>query len=138
MSSPAPEVVVHQDAEARAVTYLRARLPGMGVTATVATRVPSQRPPLMVRVSRTGGPARDVVTDQPQLTVECWGTDSVQAGNLARFCRALMHAWPRDDQHGRDVGRVSEVGGLAAFPDPLSDQPRYQFTVQVAMRGYAA
>lgn len=80
---------------------------------------------------------RDIVTDLPQLTVECWAPDSVEASNLARFCRGLLHAWPRDDL-GRDVGRVSEVGGLAFFPDPLTDSPRYQFTVQVSLRGYAA
>jgi hypothetical protein len=33
------------------------------------------------------------------------------------------------------VRKVAEVGGLQAFPDPLSGTPRYQFTAQFQTRG---
>jgi hypothetical protein len=35
------------------------------------------------------------------------------------------------------VRRVSEVAGPQDFPDPVSESPRYQFTVQIDTRGAA-
>ena len=131
------EVVVFTDAEALTVAYLRAQLTARGDTARVATEVPNPRPTRLVKVTRTGGPAVYPATDTPTITVQCWDDDTVDASGLCRLTRALLWALPADATHGADIRKVVEVGGPAFFPDPATDLPRYQFSVQLNVRGAA-
>lgn len=127
--------VAFTDVEALAVAYLRAQLSARGDTAKVATEVPSPRPTRLVKVTRNGGVATWPVTDTALLVAQCWDTDTIGASTLARLVRALLWALPADATHGADVRRVDEVGGLAFFPDPNTDLPRYQLSVEINIRG---
>lgn len=122
------EVLVTPDAEAAAVTYLRS---GLGLLAAkVSTVVPATMPVTMVRVSLTGGNRTGVASDTAQLTVECWAPDGPTASNLARRAQALMFAAAWTTVGGVFVRKVESVGGVQSFPDPDTNNPRYQFTVR--------
>lgn len=126
------EAIAFPDAEALAITHLK---PLLGVT--VSTRVPSPRPETFVRVVRVGGTRRDLISDRPMLVFECWAASSTAASDLARRARAYVGALPGQSVNGVWVYRVDEIAGPQSFPDPVSGSPRYQFTVQVALRGEA-
>lgn len=128
------EVLVSPDVEKAVISWLRTALSGRGVQATVATKVPSAMPANMVRVSLTGGTRRDVVTDRPQLTVECWSANSVTAGDIARLSCGLMLAAAGETVGGVWVRSTEEVAGVKSFPDPDTTMPRYQFTVRWQVR----
>jgi hypothetical protein len=130
------EVVAFPDAEAVAVAWLAGKL-GAGVD--TATKVPNPRPPAGVcRVRRTGGPGRiDLVTDDAQLTFECWAATEGAASDIARLAHAHMHAAAGETVAGAFIRKVTDIGGPSNFPDPESDSPRYQFTVGVRLRGDA-
>jgi hypothetical protein len=126
------EVLLTPDVEAAAVTYLREKL---GVLADkVATKVPSTMPAKMVRVSLTGGSRENLVSEQVQVTVECWADTEILASNLARTAQAHMFAANGSLLGSVWVRRVSSVGGVQLFPDPDTTRPRYQFTVRWAVR----
>lgn len=129
--------VLFPDAEEVVVGFLRGALDDRGDTAEVATRVPNPRPSRLVLVRRLGGPRLNLVADDPQIGVECWDGDTATAHDLAQVCRALIHTMTGRAVDGVPVYRVAELAGPANLPDPLSDQPRYVFTVQIAMRGTA-
>jgi hypothetical protein len=124
------EAIVFPDAEALLVTALS---PLVGVP--VATRVPNPRPASFVRVKRVGGTIRDVVTDEPLVVVECWAETEIAASDLGRVVRARVFALAQTSVGVDFVRAVREVGGLQAFPDPVSESPRYQFTVQIQTKG---
>lgn len=129
------EVLISPDVEAVAVAYLRAAL---GTLADrVATRVPDVMPARMVRVSLTGGTRTNLITDSPQLTVQCWADDPPAASNIARTAHAHMLAAAGAITNGVWIRSVDEVGGVQFFPDPDTDKPRYQFTVRWAVRPVA-
>lgn len=125
------------DATAVVVTFLNTQLDVHGDTAPVGSRVPSSRPTRFVLVRRLGGPRLNRVADNAMLGIECWGTDEADAHDLAQLCRALVHSMPGTTQSGVAVYGVTELSGPGSLPDPLSDSPRFTFTVQVTMRGTA-
>lgn len=126
------EILVTPDVEAAAVTYLRTAL---GVLADkVATKVPATMPAKMVRVSLTGGSRENLVSDQVQLTVECWADTEILASNLARTAQAHMFAANGSLVGSVWVRRVASVGGVQFFPDPDTSKPCYQFTVRWLVR----
>jgi len=126
------EILISPDAEAAAVTFLRA---GLGSLADkVATKVPATMPAKMVRVSLTGGTRQNVASDTAQLTVECWAGDEPSASSLARTAQALMFSAAWTTAGGVFVRRVDSVGGVQFFPDPDTAKPRYQFTVRWHVR----
>lgn len=129
-------VVIFPDTVAAVIRHLTDGLAARGQTVPVRDRVPNPRPVPLVMVRRLGGPRRDVVTDGPQITVECWAADNAAAHDLAQLCRGLVNDMP-DHQTGNGVVvyRVDEMGGPAALPDPLTDHPRYVFTTTLAVRG---
>lgn len=129
------EAVIFGDAAAVAIGYLRAEL---GLYAEVHKDIPDPRPAKFVTVRRGGGIRRSVVSDQPLLLVECWAETSEDAHDLAQMCRGLLYAMRGTVQGDLAVYRVDEVGGPADLPDPLSNQSRYTFTVQVHLRCQAA
>lgn len=132
MSVPSGEVLVAPDVEAIAVAYLAPLV----APATVATRIPAQRPARFVRVLTTGGAGRSsVVLHRVSLTVEAWATDAVAASNLARLLDGLLLAWP--GQAGARVYAVQPFGSPANLPDPVSGSPRYTATYEVTVRAVA-
>jgi hypothetical protein len=128
------EVVVFPDAVYEVASYLAAKLAARGNTAPVVSRVPDPRPAAFVRVLRTGGPRRNLVVDDAQITVEAWALTDEAAQDLAQLCRGILLASPGDGL----IRDVDEVGGPGLQPDPDTDTPRYVFTHVVALRGSAA
>lgn len=129
----ANEVIIFGDSEAAAIVWLNPRL----TPVKVSTQIPSTRPDELVRVSRTGGVRRDLITDQAQLTFECWAKTGVRASAICSLIRAHMSAAEGETINGLWIYKVTEVGGPVNFPDPESTSPRYQLTLAVASR-YAA
>ncbi|MFI8853684.1 hypothetical protein ACIGW3_26310 [Streptomyces sp. NPDC053499] len=127
--------IAFPDGVAVVIDYLRSRLADHGWPVPVGTRVPDPRPPSFVRLERVGGTRRDLVTDGPRLTVECWGPTEEAAADLATVARALVFALP--GWRGAAVYAVADVGGPNTSPDPVSDQPRVVFSVEAEMRGAA-
>jgi hypothetical protein len=129
-----PEVIGFPDAEATAIAFLKAQLTARGKAVPTGTKVPNPRPPLFVRISRTGGTSRDIVTDSPTLLFECCGDDDVAVSDLATLCRAIVLAGAR---LSNTITRVVDGGGVAFLPDPDTGNPRYQFVAQLDLRGHA-
>lgn len=129
------EVVVAPSAEAEAVAFLRGEFSSRGlVDADARTKFPASPKRLFVRVSRTGGVMRDFAYDSPVLLFECYGDTEPNAERFAALVRGLVLAWPRLSDK---VTRVQDGGGLASFPDPDTNKPRYQFTVSADLKGSA-
>lgn len=100
------------------------------VPASVDT--PNPRPSEFVQVNRVGGTAGQV-TDRPMVTFFVWGKSWTAAHDLAALVRRRVHSLTRLDDV--PVYRVGEVGGLARAPDPVDGSSRYQFTVELRLRG---
>lgn len=126
----ASEVIVFGDCEAAAITWLNPRL----TPVKVSTEVPSPRPGELIKVSLTGGSDPNIVTDQPQLTFECWAATSVRAGDICRLVKAHLRAMAGETVNGVFVRSVRTVGGPVSFPDPETNLPRYQYTAELSCR----
>lgn len=100
-------------------------------------KVPNPRPTEFYVVQRVGGPRRELVLDDATLVVESWAQTSEAASDNAEEARAYLSALCSDFVGDALVYRVVEVAGPAELPDPLSDQSRVTFTVQVTLRGSA-
>lgn len=129
------EIVLFPDAIAAVIDYLAAQLAARSNTTPVYSRVPTTRPATFVRVLRTGGPRRNLVVDDAQITVEAWAASDAAAHDLAQLCRGILLAAPGDAALVRDV---QELGGPALQPDPDSETPRYVFSLVFSLRGVAA
>jgi hypothetical protein len=103
-----------------------------------AYRLPEARPARFVFVVRTGGPRRNIVTDQAQITVESWAETDEDAANLGQQVRGILNALPGTSIEGVPIYRVDEASGLADLPDPVSSQPRTTQTFSIAARGSVA
>lgn len=113
--------------------YLRDALVERGVDVPVVTRVPSPRPARFVRLERVGGARLDLVTDRPRIDVHCWGDTEEAVADLVQVVRALVLAIP--GYRGVAAYDVAEVGGPNTAPDPVSEQERASFAVEVSLRG---
>jgi acetylornithine deacetylase/succinyl-diaminopimelate desuccinylase-like protein len=125
------DLIIFPDAVAAACAHLRSELGGT----VVVSDVPTVRPVEFVSVERVGGVARNLVVDEASLVVDCWAARKQDAHDLAQRCRALLHAAVGTTLSGVMVYRCDELGGPANLPDPLSSQPRYSFSVALAVRG---
>ncbi|HEX5541112.1 MAG TPA: hypothetical protein VFX60_06050 [Micromonospora sp.] len=133
-----PDIVVFPDVEALVSAWLRARLVERGQNVPVSNRIPNPRPAKFVTIQRHGGITATVVTDSPQVGIECWAPSDGDAHDLAQLCRALLNSLPGQILDGHTVYRVDEFAGPANLPDPVSAQPRYVLTLQIHIRGKAA
>lgn len=122
------EAIIFPDIEAALVAHLE---PILGVP--VSTKIRGSYP--FVRVNRVGGPRSNLITDRPMVTFEAWADTSVAASDLARATRAHVGALAQSEVNGEWVRAVTEVVGLMKYDDPLTDTPRYTFTVQLDVRG---
>lgn len=133
------EVIVFPDAAKLAIDYLRAQLVARGeTTVKVGSRIPSPNDHDLIRVFRTGGPSSFFVIDQAQLTVEAYGPNDARAHDLAQLARGLLHAMAGTTQSGVAIYTVNEFSGPQELPDPVTNKPRYTFSIQVSVRGAAA
>lgn len=124
------EVIVADDAEGRAIAFLKAQLAARGDTAKLGTKFPASGSSRFVRVMRAGG-VSDLAYDHPRLVFICSEASSVKAERLCALVRGLVLAWARLDD---TVTRVQDAGDMAYVPDPDSGQDRYQFAVQVDLK----
>lgn len=127
------EVITFPDAEALTVQYLLT----VGTGAHISSDVPDPRPDLLVTVLRAGGTRRNLISDSPMLIVQAWASTKGAAHDLCQLVRAHIHAMAGTKVNGVWAYKVTEVGGPAYLPDPDTNTPRYQITVQLHLRGTA-
>jgi hypothetical protein len=127
-----PDLLVFPDAEAVVIDYLDDQLDG---DVPVSLTIPTTRPDEFVTVQRSGGPRLNMVADRPVLLVECWAQGATRAKAIAEEARALITAMRGQVIGGVTIYHVNDAAGPSYLPDPSSTQPRYTFTVEVAMRG---
>lgn len=132
------ETIVFPDARTIAINYVRDRMTARGeVDVVVASRVPSTNDHDLIRIFRTGGTS-SLVVDQAQLTIEIYADTDERAHDLAQLTRADLNAAEGTTQSNVAVYGVNEFSGPQEFPDPVSEKPRYSWTVQFSVRGAAA
>lgn len=124
------EPILFPDAIETVIDYL-----GPLVDEPVRSTVPNPRPDAFYTVTRTGGPRRNLVTDEPQITVESWAQSDAEAQDMAQIARAYLGAAVGAVVNGAQVYRVDELSGPGNLPDPLSEQPRYSQSFAIAIRG---
>lgn len=114
------------DIEAMAIAYLTEH-----IDVDIVTSVPNDRPERFVRLWRNGGASMNRIVDRPQLTVEAWSPDTVDAAQTANTCRELLL---RASSHLPTVRRIYEVSGPYRVDDESTETPRYRFTVALTVR----
>lgn len=91
--------------------------------------VPSTRPAQFITVERVGGGYEDV-RDFPMVAIQCWAGSRYDASEIAaavaRTLRNLAFTHP-------NVGRVN-IESIINFPDPDSEQARYQVTTTLVTK----
>lgn len=126
------ELIVFDDAEALTIQHLLTVVSD----AHISSDAPAPLPARLVTIQRVGGTKQNLVTDGPLLIIQTWSKDKGDAYDLCKLVRAHIDAMPGNSVAGTWVYKVTEVGGVAYFPDPDSrDYARYQFTVQLRLRG---
>lgn len=113
---------------------------GPGVESFV--KLPPELPARFVLVTRTGGVQRDMVTDEPVLSFDCYartggspdeGAAVAMAGRLRGWCSSLELD---GELLGTPVYSVTMAGGPYRNPDPRApDFARFTFTTTAAIRG---
>lgn len=130
--------VLFFDAEAILCSYLRAELIALVGTMHVGTNVPTDNfDGEFVRLIRTGGPKQTQVSDNPQITIECWARTEDRAFEIATNVRALLIGLQSTSYGTTTFYRMFEFTGPQNNPDPDSDQPRYSWTFTIGCRGEA-
>lgn len=130
------EVVVFGDVVEALIGFLGTELTARGYVAPVTALIPRTRPNSFVRVHRTGGfhnSDPNIPNERAQITVECWAATHAGSHDLAQITRGLIYSSPGVVDN---VQRIEEVAGPGYLPDPLSDHPRFTFTVLVTWRGW--
>lgn len=88
-----------------------------------------------IRVRRTGGTVRDLVTDNAQMTIECYAPDDKQAEEFAMDVRHTVH-----NTAGRSLGNgivckgITEYSGPYEDPDENHGSSRFSWTFAGALR----
>lgn len=122
--------VVFGDLEAVAVSWLSPLMSPV----PVRTEVPAQRGIEMVRVTLVGGSQPDLVSEWSMLSCQTWAEESVRASALCRLVKAHLCALDGQLVDGVFVQKVRVVGAPLYFPDPDSNTPRYQTTLEIRHR----
>jgi hypothetical protein len=119
-----------RDAVALIIPFYRQVVPELHV----GSRVPSPRPPVFVRVWRTGGAASSRILDHPILTTQVWGTEDTDEDELPDIANRLRTALYGRSSLIPPVRGVEEVSGVYEDPDPVSGAPRVTFSSQLNIR----
>lgn len=133
---PTPKPIV-----ARAVQALHDGLIARSWTGLFVSRQrPSTRtgfttlPHSWIRVTRSGGGTENVVTDKPQLLVECWN-DEGRIEELSNEAVAVLAAIAGERNEVAFVREVDITNGPVEMPDPLvTSHDRMQFTAELNVR----
>lgn len=120
------------------VALLNAALP-----VPVMDEAPKTLPVSWVRVVRVGGVKRNLVTDSPMLTLECWGPNEVVAEELAMEVADILENAPggyvpyMTGDGGTAEAWISghnEIGGPASNKDPdYPNKGRWTLTVELGI-----
>lgn len=137
------EVIEFPDAEDLFRRGINAAAPDLfGSEVTAYAKLPPKFPARLVLVTRTGGQQRDMVTDAPMLSFDCYArsggsADESEAVAIAGRLRGWCESLERDgDLLGVPVYEVSGVGGPYRNPDPRAPEfARFTFTITAALRG---
>lgn len=132
-----PELIVFPDVEELLTEYLPSKLAELGYDVPVSTAIPVKRPDTFVTVPRRGGTARNLVSDQATIGVECWSTSPKAAYELCQVVRAVIRALRGTSDLGVPVYRIQEYNGPTNLPDSVSTHARYTYTVVIQVRGHA-
>lgn len=111
---------------------------GLAITDIVVdTAVPNDpgRPDMFITVRRHGGPRRDIVTDQAQISLESYAQTDFDARANLQQARAWVNAMRGTVRDGVSIYRIDEFSGPGDLPDPVSELPRSTMTFLVATRG---
>lgn len=135
------EFIVAADAESAAIAQIEAGPATWFTGVTAGTKIPGEpKPAKFIRVLVTGGTERDMVTDKPTITVECYAVREKDAQDLAANARAVLTT----------AGVVGSMGGVPCYgvnvfarpqnlPNPqVPSHHRYQFTISADLRMAAA
>lgn len=127
-------MIIDPNVESLVVAYLRGALPVYGLTMPVGTTVPNPRPTESVTVYRTGGIRRDIVTDQPQITIDVRAGTEKRAVYIIGFVRGLVNELDKSNEFdGNQVQYVEELAGPGNLPDPISGI-RYTMSFSISIR----
>ena len=128
------ELITFPDVEDLVRGYLADTLSISAYAGTTPTAFPAQS----VAIVRTGGVARDLVTDLATISIDCRAKSSeTVALGIARQVRAHLGAVEREGVIGTTpVYEVREISGPYLNPDPRNPAVhRYTVAFQVAVRG---
>ena len=125
---------IDPDAEQLIIDYLATELAANGFPDVVVGDKFPQAGVESVTVIRTGGARRDLVTDQPQISIDVRAGRNSRAVEIINVARALLNdLWGRT-LDGFPVYRVSELSGPYSNPaEP--DYCRYSQNFLLAIRG---
>lgn len=120
-------VLVPLDVEAAIVGWLRS------LEYNAATRVPANRAPGMIRVSRVGGePISGRVRDQPRILVEVWGANQGESFDLAqRLFGVFEYAGKYQKPDGLGVAKCVPSPPVTFEDYDAPELYRHQFTVEM-------
>lgn len=93
---------------------------------------PDQKPERFIQITPVGG-TDGVVSQSPMVTFICWGRSDLDAAELAEDVKAHMKQCQR--LGGLPVYRRRTVGLPVPRPDPETGRSRYQFTLELRVRG---
>lgn len=121
------------DIEALVRTFLLDNLAGFGYTGLKITNeiprgragTPDQR---FVRILLRGGSRISLITDEPQVVVECWAENDDVAEDMAAICAGLIYEMPQEIT-GVIYTEITQRPNR--FPDGESQQSRYTLTFRV-------
>lgn len=87
-----------------------------------------------IQVTRSGGirPVRYRI-DQPRIDANCYAADKPTAENLAESALAALLGIPPNPIAGGIVTNVDTFQGPADLTDPVNEQPRYTFSVELTL-----
>lgn len=94
----------------------------------VSSKMPRNRPPMFVRVSRIGGGQNSIVTDTARILVEVWGPGTATVEAMANTARAALRNAGGTNVDGVWVRAWTNEQGPVDFPDfDVPDMARWQF-----------
>lgn len=98
----------------------------------VMSKVPRNRPDRFVQLVTAGGTG-GIVSQKTMVSFLCWDKTEPDAAALAERIRALMKGCRQ--LGGLPVYRVRDIGLPVERPDPDTGIDRYQFTLEINVRG---
>lgn len=120
------------DVEEAVITWLQAEC----APVRIFDRIPKANSSLMpyVTVTRVGGPVVSPVTEEALLVIEAWAEDWATAQSTLQLARTALWGLPGHVVAGLTFARMAEFAGPARLPDPVSNFPRFTFTVSATVR----